>query len=104
MFVVRAGEQPGTIHHREITQTTHLQTCQAHGPSVLAVATKRHQLAHPPFHVMSQETSGIAAYLENGGTSEHAQQIAAHKSPRTTKLYDRTSDQITLDGVERIAS
>jgi hypothetical protein len=46
---------------------------------------------------------GITAYLENGGTLEHAQQIAAHESPRTTKLYDRTSDQITLDEIERIA-
>jgi len=33
---------------------------------------------------------------------EHAQAIAAHESPKTTKLYDRTSDQITLDEVERI--
>jgi site-specific recombinase XerD len=46
--------------------------------------------------------TGITAYLENGGTLEHAQAIAAHESPRTTKLYDRTSDQITLDEVERI--
>ena len=41
--------------------------------------------------------------LENGGTIENAQAIAAHESPRTTKLYDRTSDEITLDEVERIA-
>lgn len=47
--------------------------------------------------------TGITAYLENGGTLEHAQAIAAHESPRTTKLYDRTSDAITLDEVERIA-
>lgn len=47
--------------------------------------------------------TGITAYLENGGTLEHAQQIAAHESPRTTKLYDRTNDQITLDEIERIA-
>ena len=46
--------------------------------------------------------TGITAYLENGGTIENAQAIAAHESPRTTKLYDRTSDQITLDEVERI--
>ena len=46
--------------------------------------------------------TGITAYLENGGTIEHAQQIANHESPKTTKLYDRTSDQITLDEVERI--
>jgi site-specific recombinase XerD len=47
--------------------------------------------------------TGITAYLENGGTIEKAQAIAAHESPRTTKLYDRTEDTITLDEVERIA-
>lgn len=46
--------------------------------------------------------TGITAYLEAGGTIEKAQQIAAHESPKTTKLYDRTSDAITLDEVERI--
>ena len=47
--------------------------------------------------------TGITAYLENGGTIEKAQQIAAHESPRTTKLYDRTNDELTLDEIERIA-
>jgi integrase len=47
--------------------------------------------------------TGITAYLENGGTIENAQAIAAHESPRTTKLYDRTSDALTLDEIERIA-
>ena len=46
--------------------------------------------------------TGITAYLENGGTLENAQTMAAHESPRTTKLYDRTNDAITLDEVERI--
>jgi len=46
--------------------------------------------------------TGITAYLENGGTIENAQTIAAHESPRTTKLYDRTSDEITRDEIERI--
>ena len=46
--------------------------------------------------------TGITTYLENGGTVEGAQSIAAHESPRTTKLYDRTNDTITLDEVERI--
>ena len=50
----------------------------------------------------SFRATGITAYLENGGTIEHAQQIAAHESPRTTKLYDRTSDAISLDEIERI--
>ena len=47
--------------------------------------------------------TGITAYLEAGGTLENAQAMAAHESPRTTKLYDRTADEITLDEVERIA-
>jgi len=47
--------------------------------------------------------TGITNYLENGGTLEKAQQMAAHESAKTTKLYDRTNDQITLDEVERIA-
>ena len=47
--------------------------------------------------------TGITAYLEAGGTLENAQAMAAHESPRTTKLYDRAGDKITLDEVERIA-
>ncbi len=46
--------------------------------------------------------TGITTYLENGGTLEHAQAIAAHESPRTTKLYDRTDDAVSLDEIERI--
>ena len=46
--------------------------------------------------------TGITTYLEAGGTRENAQAMAAHESPRTTKLYDRTGDEITLDEVERI--
>jgi site-specific recombinase XerC len=47
--------------------------------------------------------TGITAYLEAGGTLENAQAMAAHEGPRTTKLYDRTGDEITLDEVERIS-
>lgn len=47
--------------------------------------------------------TGITAYLKNKGTLEHAQTIANHASPRTTKLYDRRSDEISLDEVEKIA-
>ncbi len=50
----------------------------------------------------SFRATGITAYLENGGTIEKAQAIAGHESPRTTKLYDRTSDELSLDEIERI--
>jgi site-specific recombinase XerD len=46
--------------------------------------------------------TGITIYLTNGGTLEKAQMMAAHSSPRTTKLYDRTSDAVSLDEVERV--
>ena len=50
----------------------------------------------------SFRATGITNYLEHKGTLEKAQQMASHASPRTTKLYDRTNDQITLDEVEKI--
>ena len=42
-------------------------------------------------------------YLRNGGSLETAQQMAGHESSRTTGLYVRTGDEVTLDEVERIA-
>lgn len=50
----------------------------------------------------TMRASGITIYMLNGGTLEKAQQIAAHESSQTTKLYDRTSEKITLDEIERI--
>jgi site-specific recombinase XerD len=47
--------------------------------------------------------TGITAYLRNNGKLETAQHIANHESPRTTKLYDRRQDEISLDEIERIA-
>ncbi len=46
--------------------------------------------------------TGITAYLNNKGIIENAQMIAQHKSPRTTKLYDRRSRDVALDEIERI--
>lgn len=46
--------------------------------------------------------TGITAYLKNGGTLENAAAMANHASTRTTQLYDRRSDDVTLDEVERI--
>lgn len=46
--------------------------------------------------------TGITTYLRNGGTIENAAAIAAQASTRTTQLYDRRPDDITLDEVEKI--
>ena len=46
--------------------------------------------------------TGITAYLQNGGKPEVAQAMAAHESARTTGLYDRRGDAVSLDEVEKI--
>ncbi len=46
--------------------------------------------------------TGITAYLRNGGTLEKAAAMANHASTRTTQLYDRRHDTVTLDEIERV--
>jgi hypothetical protein len=46
--------------------------------------------------------TGITAYLANAARSSIAQETAAHESPRTTKLYDRSRERLTQDEVEMI--
>ncbi len=50
----------------------------------------------------SFRATGITLYLKNGGTLEKAAVMANHASTRTTQLYDRRRDEVTLDEVERI--
>ena len=50
----------------------------------------------------SFRATGITAYLKNGGTLEKAAAMANHASTRTTQLYDRRSDELSLDEVERV--
>ena len=72
---------------------------------VLAMIKRRARAAALPSSTCRHtfRATGITAYLENGGTIENVRAIAAHESPRTTKLYDRTQDDITLNEVEKIA-
>ena len=50
----------------------------------------------------SFRATGITEYLRNGGRREIAQQMANHESARTTGLYDRRDDDVSLDEVEKI--
>jgi integrase len=50
----------------------------------------------------SFRATGITEYLKNGGKLEIAQQMANHESSRTTGLYDRRDDNVSLDEIERI--
>jgi hypothetical protein len=47
--------------------------------------------------------AGITAYLKNGRTLEKVAAMATHASTRTTQLYDRRRDEMSLDEVERVA-
>jgi hypothetical protein len=42
-------------------------------------------------------------FIQSEFSRQDGSRQAAHESPRTTKLNDRTGDEITLDEVERIA-
>ncbi|MDR3526907.1 MAG: tyrosine-type recombinase/integrase [Rhizomicrobium sp.] len=50
----------------------------------------------------SFRATGITAYLKNGGSLEKAAAMANHTSTRTTQLYDRRHEEMSLDEVERI--
>ncbi len=50
----------------------------------------------------SFRATGITTYMQNGGRIEVAQEMAGHESARTTGLYNRTDDEVSLDEVERI--
>jgi hypothetical protein len=51
----------------------------------------------------SLRATGITVYLENNGTLETAEKIAAQESPRKTKLYDRVHDPLTVDEIENFS-
>ena len=46
--------------------------------------------------------TGITEYLRNGGDLEIAARIAGHESTRTTQLYNRVHEELSLDEIERI--
>ena len=46
--------------------------------------------------------TGITEYLRNGGDLEIAARIAGHESTRTTQLYNRMHEELSLDEIERI--
>lgn len=89
---------------RKLLPDKTLSTEPLHRNDVLRMVKRRVVAAGLPLSTCSHSfrATGITSYLENGGTLEHAQAIACHESPRTTKLYDRTGDRITLEEIERI--
>ncbi|WP_419184738.1 tyrosine-type recombinase/integrase [Botrimarina mediterranea] len=89
---------------RTVSPRRDLSLTRLHRTDVLRMIKRRARQAGLTTAVCCHtfRATGITAYLENGGLLEHAQRIAAHESVRTTKLYDRTSDAVSLDEIERI--
>ena len=50
----------------------------------------------------SFRATGVTQYMNSGGTIEIAQRIAGHTSSSTTRIYDRSGDQLTLQEIERV--
>jgi integrase/recombinase XerD len=94
--------------HMFRTSRGHTATVMSKHPMTQCDAWRmvRHRAAaagiHAPIGNHSFRATGITAYLANGGALEHAQEMAAHESPRTTKLYDRTKERLTQQEVGRI--
>lgn len=98
------GEGPTTPLFRSFDRNHRLTDRRIDRREVLAMVKRRARDAELPANICCHtfRATGITAYLLNGGLLEHAQQIAAHESPRTTKLYDRTRDELSLDEIEKI--
>jgi integrase/recombinase XerD len=106
-FVRAAGiaDQPKGPLFRSVSRRRALTPNRLHRIDVLRMVQRRAAHAGIATRICchSFRATGITVYLSNGGLLEHAQRIAAHESPRTTKLYDRICDQVSLDEIERIA-
>ena len=89
---------------RSLTRTRELGQRRMSRVDVFRMVKRRVQAAElgSAVNCHTFRASGITAYLLNGGTLERAQAIAGHESPRTTQLYDRTADDITVEDIERI--
>ncbi len=98
------GHETKSPLFRSLDRKRQLTTRRIHRREVLAMVKRRARDADLPATIgcHTMRATGITAYLSNGGLLEHAQRIAAHASSQTTRLYDRRSDAVSLDEVERI--
>jgi site-specific recombinase XerD len=100
-----AGDRKGFLFRTASGHNGNALSDQAMDQSAVWRMIRRRAAAsgiHAPIGNHTFRATGITAYLSNGGALEHAQEMAAHESPRTTKLYDRTKERLTQDEVERI--
>ncbi len=85
-------------------KTKRLTGNRIHQRNVLDMIQKRARQAGiaTPITNHSFRATGITNYLRNGGTREKAQYMANHSSARTTQLYDRREDEVTVQEIEKV--
>ena len=99
------GHEKGTpLFRSAMMRTGRLTDKRMHRIDAFRMVKRRARAAGilSPIGCHTFRATGITQYFLNGGKLEHAQHMAAHESSRTTGLYDRRKDEITLDEVERI--
>lgn len=89
----RTVDRSGRLTHRHLNRFTAWEMVKRRANDAgLPKGTTNH----------SFRATGITVYLQNGGTIENARLIAAHASVKTTQAYDRRSEAVTLDEINRI--
>jgi integrase len=103
-FLLAAGTEPSLPIFRTIGPGKNLTGNRMTRTDALRMMKRRAKQAGIETHVCCHtwRATGITAYLQNSGSLEHARQIAFHESAKTTKLYDRRQDAVSLDEIERI--
>ena len=99
-----AGDRRGPLFRTVARGTGHLSATPLPPANAYQMVRRRAAAAGIATRIgnHSFRATGITAYLKNGGTIERAAAMANHASTRTTQLYDRRSDEVTLDEVERV--
>jgi len=99
-----AGDPKGPLFRTIARGTARLSTTALPQANAYAMVCRRARAAGIATAIGNHtfRATGITAYLKNGGTLENAAAMANHASTRTTQLYDRRRDDISLDEVERI--
>ncbi len=98
------GDKKGPLVRSAVTKNGALSDRPLDRINAFLMIQRRAKAAVIETHIGNHafRATGITIYLLNGGTLEKAQQMAAHESPRTTKLYDRTNNAVSLDEVEKV--
>jgi len=99
-----AGERKGPLFRAAIGKTKKLRTGRMSRVDVWYMVRRRAADADlgTAIGCHTFRATGITDYLTNGGRREVAQRMAGHANSKTTELYDRRNDDISVGEVERI--